>query len=150
VEIDFPRLKTWTTTSEPTRAYNCIAWAADDTTRFWWPPVGSFSTGTYWPPDVPRALTVAAFVKVFAIVGYEPCDNGAHEPGVEKVAIYADGGVVKHAARQLEDGRWTSKLGRGHDITHATVGDLETGSYGAVVQYLKRPILAIRPPKKAG
>jgi hypothetical protein len=146
VTSDFPKLVAWVKTSEATRRYNCIAWAMGDVTRFWWPQVGSFSSGTYWPHGIPGAETVAAFLKVFRLVGYRPCANGDLEEGVEKVAIYALGGLVKHAARQLPDGQWTSKLGGGLDITHATVGELEAGTYGTVVQYACRPIpqLAMR------
>jgi hypothetical protein len=142
--IYLPDLKDWRKTSEESRSYNCIAWAADDDTRVWWPPVGGVAGGTYWPPSVRQDRTVAAFVEAFGLLGYQPCDSGDSEPGLEKVAIYASELGVTHTARQLPNGGWTSKLGRDIDITHATVGDLEHGLYGVVVQYVCRPVFAIR------
>ena len=64
------------------------------------------------------------------------------EPGFEKIAVCAnDQGVPKHAARQLNKGRWTSKLGRMADIDHA-LHDLEGTLYGSVVLVMKRPVPA--------
>jgi hypothetical protein len=40
------------------------------------------------------------------------------EPGFLKVALYGTGLTYTHAARQLADGKWTSKLGKGEDIEH--------------------------------
>lgn len=145
----FPNLKDWHKTSDESRSYNCVAWAADDDTRNWWPSVGGITGGNYWPPGVPHERTVAAFIQAFALIGYEPCNDGDPEPDVEKVAIYASAVGVTHTARQMQDGCWTSKLGRDIDITHKTVGDLEDGTYGLVIQYLSRPITAIRPPRLA-
>src|SRR5258707_504293 len=56
---------------------------------------------------------------VFTAVGYTVCDNDLLEPGYEKIALFALGGVPKHAARQLPTGQWTSKLGPMEDIEHA-------------------------------
>jgi hypothetical protein len=44
----------------------------------------------------------------------------------------------RHAARQLTDGTWTSKLGREIDITHTLPG-LEGGEYGRIAMYMRRP-----------
>ena len=61
------------------------------------------------------------------------------------MAIYALQGKPTHAARQLGDGRWTSKLGKEVDITHTLVG-LEGPVYGQVAAYLRRP-LGEAPPQ---
>jgi hypothetical protein len=37
--------------------YNCVAWAAEDMDRWWWPDEDS-----YWPEGVAREETIAAFV----------------------------------------------------------------------------------------
>lgn len=127
-------------TSHPTPAYNCIAWAAGDDQRWWWPLVGG-----YWPAAAPRELTLEAFVAAFGTLGYQECNGGHLEYGFEKVVIYAKSGVPKHAARQLPDGSWTSKLGRDADISHKLLGvcgDL----YGSVAKYLRRPLSAIAAP----
>jgi hypothetical protein len=131
-------------TSPIDKKYNCIAWAAGDTARFWWPtnpPVPRY----YWPPSVPREETVAAFVLAFGTVGYEPCADGALEPGFEKIVIYAIGQKPKHAARVVSAVRWSSKMGSDRDIEHAP-GALNGQLYGCPVQYMKRPKKA--PSKK--
>jgi hypothetical protein len=71
--------------------------------------------------------------------GYAPCETDEPEAAVEKVALYvgADGRVL-HAARQLPDGAWTSKLGEAWDISHELRG-LEGDNYGRVARILKRP-----------
>ena len=73
------------------------------------------------------------------MLGYTPCDGDVLEVGQVRIALYATTtGTPTHAARQLPDGRWTSKLGRWEDIEHR-LPDLEGESYGAVVQIMKRP-----------
>ncbi len=127
-------------TSPRDQLYNCIAWAAGDTRRWWWPAPLPGDEGYYWPPGTSAEETVAAFVAAFASLGYGPCAGEAAEPGWERVALYATtDGVPTHAARQLPDGRWTSKLGRWEDLEHG-LHDLEGEAYGVVVQILKRPI----------
>jgi hypothetical protein len=78
-------------------------------------------------------------VTAFATLCYGPSSGEDFEPGFEKVALFARGNVPTHAARQLANGRWTSKLGLREDIEHdlhAVSGD----AYGAVVLVLKRLI----------
>ena len=59
----------------------------------------------------------------------------------EKVAIYthdgSTGGTLKHAARQLNETRWTSKLGALWDIEHAEEA-LSGPKYGKNAAYLSR------------
>jgi hypothetical protein len=58
----------------------------------------------------------------------------------QKIAIYIDvSGTPTHAARQLPNGKWTSKLGWLEDIEHELDG-LTGDRYGCVAQILKRPI----------
>ena len=124
-------------TSPETPSYNCIAWAAGDCHRFWWPSTPPF---TYWPPGVPRKEELDCFVVAFSTLGYQVCSDGTFERGFEKVAIFADvNGKPTHAARQVSKGDWTSKLGRAEDIRHTVYG-LEGAEYGDVVTYMKRPI----------
>jgi hypothetical protein len=123
-------------TSPPDPIYNCIAYAVGVTDQWWWPDPDGFD---YWPPGVVRACTLDAFLQAFATIGYTPCPDGSLEPGWEKVALYATDEGPAHAARQLADGRWSSKLGPEDDIEHALEG-LEGTLYGSVVQYLRRPV----------
>ena len=60
--------------------------------------------------------------------------------GYEKIAIYAFVGQFTHAARQLDNGQWTSKLGFREVITHPTLAALSGGIYGNVHCIMRRPI----------
>ena len=95
-------------TSSIDPAYNCIAWAIGST-EDWWQP--NYAVGV-WPVQATKQHTVAATIEALATVGYEPCENGDLQDGIEKVAIYGIGEQFTHVARQLPSGRWTSKLGK--------------------------------------
>jgi hypothetical protein len=132
-------------TSGRTQRYNCIAWAAGDDTRKWWP---TSAGGYYWPPQAPRSTSLAAFQRTFETLGFEVCEDEAVEPGFDKVAFYEREGEVTHAARQLDDGSWTSKLGDWVDISHATPDLVGGGKYGEAVGFMRRDQSLPRPPGK--
>jgi len=117
--------------------YNCIAWAAGQNDAWWWPE----NPMCYWPLGVPNRTTLDAFVEAFRTLGYELCDSPDLEHGYEKVAIYVDRNrIPTHAARQLENGRWTSKLGPWEDIEHdyeALTGHVGQ-EYGDIAVVMKR------------
>lgn len=137
IEGAFPNLihTHYEITSPATPSYNCIAWAAKDTQRWWWPGLGA---PYYWPTGSPTALVVASFIQAFRGLGYEVCPSADLEEGFEKVAIYALNTEPKHSARQLPDGQWTSKLGGSYDIKHATLESVEGNAYGVAVEIMKR------------
>jgi hypothetical protein len=143
IELVFPGLRgtAYQVTSPPDDTSNCIAWATGDTTRWWWPHEPVPGRRVYWPPGVAREETLEAFCAALATLGYAVCDDERLEPGYEKVALFALVGAPKHAARQLPNGRWTSKLGPMEDIEHA-LHDLTGMVYGSVVLVLKRPLQA--------
>lgn len=125
-------------TSTPTRAYNCIAWAAGDNSRWWEPPLPG--TWHFWPSAASQGYGINDLRSAYEAVGFEVCEEAAVERDVDKVALYGDhAGLYKHAARQLANGRWTSKLGEGEDIEHASPHELESDEYGTVVGFMKRP-----------
>jgi hypothetical protein len=130
----FPRLANtaFEITSPIDENYNCIAWAAGSQELWWWP-------GRFWPKDTPSAETRLAFIKAFKTRGYEVCDNGDLEIGYEKICLYEKLGRPKHAARQLPDGRWTSKLGQSNDIIHELSG-LEGNTYGHPAVFMRRSL----------
>lgn len=134
----FPKLvgSDYRRTSEPDEKYNCIAWAAgrDDE---WWDP----EPGYRWPDNVPRDWAVENLVKLYESLGFVCCVNDAREEGFEKVAVYGDGYMWTHAARQLDNGKWTSKLGALEDIEHESLEALSGAAYGSVFQVLKRPTI---------
>ena len=134
----FPRLRgaDYKVTSPAQADYNCIAWAAGDDSR-WWEP-DSLSQ-YYWPEGVPRQYTVMAYREAFEALGFEVCQDANLEPETEKVALFAGrDGSPTHAARQLEDGTWTSKLGQLEDIQHQQLDHVSGGDYGEPVLVLKR------------
>lgn len=121
-------------TSDASEEYNCIAWAAGVDNE-WWDPFGGS-----WPDNVPRDSRAGAFVQLYEHYGFVECNDAEHEPGHEKVAIYLLGRDVEHAARQLPNGKWTSKLGPDEDIEHDSLNDLAGDFYGEPVRFLKRKI----------
>jgi hypothetical protein len=135
-------------TSPETEDYNCIAWAGDDDTEKWDPDEHS---GRYWPHGVPRSLKLDSFIKLYEYEGgYTVLENDDQSlvVGIEKIAIFFDSDKeVTHAARQKEDGTWTSKLGDFEDITHKTLESLcgHWPAYGKVAKILrrKRPVRAV-------
>lgn len=121
-------------TSEVTLIYNCIAWAAGDTSRWYEPdPKGIY----YWPADIPREYTVSAYVQLYESLGYEKCGHGNLESDFDKVAVFAKKLMPTHAAKQLSNGFWSSKLGKNIDVSHSLFA-IENGQYGNVVQFLRR------------
>ena len=90
--------------------------------------------------------TLASFQAVFEGMGYSECESDALEAGYEKIALYVDAeGVPTHAARQLQNGAWTSKLGDWEDIEHDSLMALESAPlmnslYGTVALVLRRPV----------
>lgn len=133
----FPRLTS--ENSRPTspfdEGYNCIAWAAGDTARWWWPD--AMGQG-YWPQGVPREVSIEAFALAYAHLGYNDRSNHSLDTDALKVAIYADArGRPTHAARQLPDGWWTSKLGQQIDIEHELTA-LDGPVYGSVAVILAK------------
>ncbi len=123
-------------TSDETPRYNCVAWAANDSSR-WWDHV----PGYYWPDGLPRDESVEAYVGLFRRLGFELCDNSEPEPGFEKIAVYGKAGKFSHVARLLESGNWTSKLGTLEDIEHDDLDSLTKdldNSYGQPLVFLRR------------
>ena len=130
----FPRLvaENHRITSPPDTTYNCIGWAAGDVANWW-------QAGLYWPfPSHPLDDTVAELRKVFQSLGYTECPSGDLEPGFDRVALYGISERYTHAARQLPDGRWTSKLGTEEDIEHDSPDVVAGGVYGEVALFMKR------------
>jgi hypothetical protein len=137
LEMSFPSLpdQDYSPQSEATTDYNCIAFAAGDLKRWWWP-----RPGYYWPPGVPREETLDALIAAFGSVGYtEKCDVSDLYPGYEGIAVFILSGKPKHAARQYADGRWASKLGSCLDLTHP-LHALEGADYGRVAAVLRRKV----------
>lgn len=124
-------------TSPQTTSYNCIAWAAGDDVSWWWPDQ---MNAYHWPDEVPREETLEAFIKAFKTLGYRHCEDGELEDRYEKIAIYAQPISLKpeHAARQLPDGTWSSKMGTDHDIMHKRPENISGKWYGIPAKFMRR------------
>ncbi len=138
-------------TSPQTIDYNCIAWAAEDVSQWWWPDK---MLNGYWPEEVAREETLDAFIAVCGLLGYQVCDDSKLEVGYRKIAIYIDAnGKPTHAARQLDNGNWTSKLGPSFDIEHDFLVDWpdividviphRTSDYGRCAVILRKLVVSV-------
>ena len=123
--------------SPATIDYNCIAWAAGDV-EHWWQP------GVFWPIQAqPEDYGVGVLEQLFKALGYEDCRMDIDiEPGFDKVALFGHSLYYTHAARQLPNGKWTSKLDKAEDIEHDTPHDIAGGLYGELARIMKRPRLS--------
>ncbi len=136
-DADFPNssFDPFLVTSSQTTRYNCIAWACEDTEKWYWPDKKHMY---YWPEEICRDETIECFIDLFKRIGYRICKNDRKEFWYTKVAIYCDDKKIPtHAARQLRNGYWTSKLGRNYDISH-TLYSMSDGYYGNVEVFMKR------------
>jgi hypothetical protein len=136
----FPRLERdgYLITSPTSIRYNCLAWAAEESDRWWEPDPQSLY---FWPQGVPRAFDLSAYIQAFESLGYESIESSQHEVGFQRIAIYVDSaGEPVHVARQLPNGRWTSKMDIFEDIEHVTAESLTGDVYARVAAVLRRPI----------
>lgn len=136
---DFPNLtdENHLITSVATENYNCIAWAYEVSNRRMWPGTQDY----HWPSPVAGPDDLRTLMQLFLNAGYDECENGELEEGFKKIAIYMNQEGPQHAARQMESGRWTSKLGSGEDIEHDTLEALEGECYGKAIVFLKKRIV---------
>src|SRR5260370_38488116 len=124
-------------TSPASLDYNCIAWSAGGTER-WWQPCKFWSV-----PVLSGDYTIGALEQLFKALGYEDCGlDMSLETGFEKVALFRDSVYYTHAARQLPSGKWTSKLGKAEDIEHDLPDDVAGGVYGRLAIIMKRSVTA--------
>ena len=84
-------------------------------------------------------MTTAAFEAAYGTLGYEPCDDSEVESEYEKIVIYVkSNNEPSHVAKQLPDGRWSSKLGMLIDIAHVDLECLVGDFYGRPSVFMRR------------
>jgi len=73
-------------------------------------------------------------------MGFELCPEGESdsEDGSDRIALYAENGEWRHAAKRLKNGRWSSKLGDLEDVSHDTPGDVCGEFNGEVACFMRR------------
>ena len=139
IEKVFPDLskRGYKITSPIALNYNCIAWAAG-VCNIWWEP-DPFNQ-YFWPPSAHRSYSLDSYIEAFKTLNYKISSTENYEEGYEKVALFINDSEQIHAARQLESGHWTSKLGQREDIEHFDLKSIEGEYYGKVAVILKRQI----------
>ena len=89
---------------QPTERYNCIAYAAGDTSNVWDNYEDEYEDN-YWPAHATRSDHIESLKEVFAGLGFEEHDDSSSEDNYETVALYEERGAWKHAAAQMPNGR---------------------------------------------
>ena len=144
----FPKLSNdsgFEITSKTDASYNCIAWAYCLDNRCMWPNTGEceFLDGVnFWPSDEIMDCNIENFIKAFELKGYELCHHGNHEENYRKIALFVKQNTTEctHASRELSNGYWTSKLGKGVDIQHKDPYNLESDTYGVLYCFMRKII----------
>ena len=139
IETWFPNLQTqkYNITSSKTLDYNCIAWSVENDRQWWWPDL---TYQYYWPEELPRVTRKDYFIKLYRLYGYEICRTDKFEIGYEKIVIFLKSDIPTHVARQLDQEKWTSKLGDSYDISHE-ISALDGDMYGIPSIFMKRKII---------
>jgi hypothetical protein len=126
--------------SDPTTDYNCLAWAVENNQK-WFNPE-RFCAGYYWPKGVERHWSMKTVIHVLSEYGFdEEVELATFEDGIVKVAIYADvDEYPTHFARQLANGKWTSKAGELIDFEHDSLECLHCDDYGKVTKIVQKKV----------
>lgn len=138
---DFPRLRRglYRRTSRHDTNYNCFAWAVGETHRRW-DPTRARTKRNHWPTESTSTQLVDA-VQAFESIGFHPVDEPTGTAKRQTITLYTAEGHITHAARLLENGAWTSKLGEDIDIEHDTLEVLGGGIYGEPSVILERQVV---------
>ena len=91
-------------------------------------------------PLKPSEGQIGDFLTVFESEGYQRCEHGEPEDGLDKADIFLnDWGAMKHIAFQPRGAdHWLSKLGEWYDIKHEKVDAVGGSLYGWPDIYLSR------------
>jgi hypothetical protein len=113
--------------------YNCISHTLNINNDISWP----FDNNNYWP--VSRDLTKESFDKFYEFHGFEKMNllDFSYEPKYIKVALYTNKGIPTHAAIQVDEFFWESKIGELGIIKH-DLFEIEDNVYGEVTQIYRK------------
>jgi hypothetical protein len=138
---DFPALTTanHSVTSDHSLIYNCIAWSLGDISKWWWPEIYG-----YWPEGCRRSTELSSFVDMYEYMGYSITSSLVYSTTERRIAIFVKDNKATHAAVQLDNSRWSSKLGQNQDIVH-TLSALEGPLYGSVQVYMVKSEAQLNP-----
>jgi hypothetical protein len=113
--------------------YNCISHTLNINNDISWP----FDNNNYWP--VSRDLTKESFDKFYEFHGFEKMNllDFSYDPKYIKVALYTNKGIPTHAAIQVDEFFWESKIGELGIIKH-DLFEIEDNVYGEVTQIYRK------------
>ena len=94
----------------------------------------------YWP--VKNELSIESFELLYTYKGFKKLNylDISYDPNFIKVAIYTKDNIPTHAAIQINDLWWESKIGRLGIIRH-DIFEIENVVYGEVTQIYRKPKL---------
>jgi type VI secretion system secreted protein VgrG len=131
----FPRLGEEFEVLAPASAtYNCIGWSLGNSNSWVWPTLAG------------QPARLSDFDALYYFYGFRRVNKLSYKrlPDHDKVLLYAirkpDGSVrLTHAALQMPDGSWSSKLGSLPLIRHLHPGDVSGPSYGSpYIMYIRK------------
>ena len=139
LNVSFPNLRDegFTVIDPPSDMYNCIAYAAGDTSQWW-----DHTPRRYWPSYATRSERIESLQEVFVGLGFEECYDVTFQFGYQKIALYEDKGTWEHATTQIPNQAWRSKMGRGPVIEYRSPESLSDGPYGNPMVYMRRVVSA--------
>jgi hypothetical protein len=121
------------------RGYNCVAYALGVENKDWDMLVFAKMFGLN-KNDLDHSANGYAII-FREKFGFEICQESEKEEGFKKIALYENNeGDFKHLSLQLENGKWTSKMGVYEDINHRDLNSISGDFYGHPVMFMKKTI----------
>jgi len=122
-------------TSSETPDYNCLAWALNDNSK-WYESDDDY----FWFNDIARDNLLTTIQKIFENLGFHQTNFAKYQIDYERIALFSiDNNECSHLARQIDEDKWTSKLGSSYDVNHS-IKSIENGIYGNAVIFLERKL----------
>jgi hypothetical protein len=133
---DYPYLKgNYTKTSDETILYNCVAYVLGEYDKIY----SSYEEEGIWIDGLEKTHTPKNYADFFKkIKGFEICKNADFDDKYEKIAIYGLEDEFLHVAIQLQNGKWSSKIGEYEDIEHNSLKAVGGGRYGYPIIFMQR------------
>ncbi len=120
-------------TSPKDQSYNCIAWSLKFNACWFWPS----AFPAYWPIPHNGQATLATFSAMYAHYGYTLTASFTYQPNFARIAVYVLNGKITHAAYQVNEVMWASKLGSEEDILHE-LHALDGPTYGQPLHFFEK------------
>lgn len=114
--------------------YNCISHTLNIKNKWSWPK--SVDSDNYWPISN-ISETIDAFDEFYEYHGFTKTNMNKIYLGKNKIVLYSIGEIPKHAALQIKDDLYESKMGRGEIIRHDPF-DIENSIYGNIVRLYEK------------